>query len=118
MAFWEAVAWFAVVLLTVYGCAQMIRRMCLWLTRCPRCVECCRLAIPRARTDLAPLLRCLQCQAVWDDPAICRHTLVVLPSDADLSDETLQKLFEEAPAVIPIKTEDLVALVQQIIEEN
>ena len=118
MTFWEASAWFAVVLLTVYGCAQAVRRLCLWITRCPRCVECCRLAIPRETAELAPLLRCLQSQAVWDDPAICRHTLVVLPPNVDWTDETLQKLFEEAPAVIPVTCEDLAALVQQMIKEN
>ena len=118
MTFWEGFAWFSVVLLAVYGCTQAIRRLCLWLTRCPRCVECCRLAIPRERAELAPLLRCLQCQAMWDDPAVCRHTLVVLPPDVGRTDETLQKLFEEAPAVIPVTCEDLVAMVRQRIKEN
>ena len=118
MTFWESFAWFCVVLLAVYGCAQVVRRLCLWLTRCPRCVECCRLAIPRERAELAPLLRCLQSQAVWDDPTICRHTLVVLPPDVDLADETLQKLFVEAPAVIPVTCEDLMAMVSQRMKEN
>ena len=118
MTFWESLAGFCVVLLAVYGCAQVVRRLCLWLTRCPRCVECCRLAIPRERAELAPLLRCLQSQAVWDEPAICRHTLVVLPPDMDPADEGLQKMFEEAPAVIPVTCEDLVTIVRQRIEGN
>ena len=118
MTFWESVASFLVVLLAVYGCTHAVRRLCLWLTRCPRCVECCRLAIPRERAELAPLLRCLQSQAVWDDPAICRHTLVVLPPDVDLADRELQKIFEEAPAVIPVTHTDLIAMVQQRIKEN
>ena len=118
MTFWEAVAWFSVVLLAVYGCAQLVRRLCLWLTRCPRCVECCRLAIPCKQAELAPLLRCLQSQAVWDDPAICRHTLVVLPPSVDLTDTAWQKLFEESPAVMPVTCEDLVAMVRQRIKEN
>lgn len=118
MTFWEGFAWFSVVLLAVYGCTQAVRRLCLWLTRCPRCVECCRLAIPRERAELAPLLRCLQSQAVWDDPTICRHTLVVLPPDADLADEEFIRIFEEAPAVIPVTYEDLIAIVRQRIEEN
>ena len=117
MTFWEAVAWFSVVLLAVYGCAQLVRRLCLWLTRCPRCVECCRLAIPQGRAELAPLVRCLQSQAVWEDPHLCRHTLVVLPSDVDLADENLIRIFEEAPLVIPVTYEDLAAMVRQRIKE-
>lgn len=118
MTFWESVAGFLVVLLAVYGCAQAVRRLCLWLTRCPRCVECCRLAIPQKKAELAPLLRCLQSQSVWDDPVICRHTLVVLPPDVDVADSALQKMFEEAPAVIPVTCEDLLALVSQRMKEN
>lgn len=118
MTFGESVAWFCVVLLAVYGCAQAIRRLCLWMTRCPRCVECCRLAIPRERAQLAPLVRCLQSQTMWDEPTICRHTLVVLPPDVDLDDEELQRIFCEAPAVIPVTCEDLTALVAQMIKEN
>ena len=114
----ESVAWFLVVLLAVYGCAQAVRRRCLWLTRCPRCVACCRLAIPRKRAELAPLVRCLQSQAVWDDPDLCRHTLVVLPQGLDLEDEELRCIFEEAPSVIPVTCEDLVSLVRQMMKER
>lgn len=117
MAFWEGFAWLLLMLLAVYGCAQGVRRLCLWLTRCPRCVECCRLAIPQGRADLAPLVRCLQSQAVWEDPYLCRHTLVVLPPDVDLADEQLIRIFEEAPLVIPVTYEDLAALVRQRIQE-
>ena len=113
MVFW----WIGVVLLAVYGCAQAIRRLCLWITRCPRCVECCRLAIPREKAELAPLVRCLQSQAVWDDPLICRHTLVVLPPCIDLSDAAVQRIFEEAPAVIPVTYEDVAVMVRQIMRE-
>ena len=116
MTFWEGFAWFSVVLLAVYGCTQAVRRLCLWLTRCPRCVECCRLAIPRERAELAPLLRCLQSQAVWEDPAVCRHTLVVLPEGTDTADEELWRIFEEAPWVIPVTYEDLTAMVRQMVE--
>ena len=117
MTWMESVAWFCVVLLAVYGCAQAVRRLCLWLTRCPRCVECCRLAIPRGRADLAPLLRCLQSQAVWDDPLICRHTLVVLPEGLSVEDEETWRLFEEAPCVIPVSYEDLAVMVRRVMEE-
>ena len=116
MTWGESLAWFCIVLLSVYGCAQGIRRLCLWLTRCPRCVECCRLAIPRDRAELEPLVRCLQSQAVWEDPTVCRHTLVVLPEDVDTEGERLWKLFEEAPWVIPVTYEDLTAMVRQIVK--
>ena len=43
---------------------------------------------------------------------------MVLPPDVDLADETLQKLLEEAPAVIPVTCEDLVAMVSQRMKEN
>lgn len=118
MTFGESFAWFCVAMLAVYGCAQAVRRLCLWLTRCPRCVECCRVAVPRERAELAPLVRCLQSQAVWEDPVVCRHTLVVLPDGVDMGDEELIRIFEEAPWVIPVTYEDLTAMVRQMIKEN
>lgn len=116
MTWSEGVAWFLVVLLAVYGCAQGVRRLCLWLTRCPQCVECYRLALPRERAQLAPLVRCLQCQAVWEDPVICLHTLVVLPPQTDRTDPELQKIFSEAPSVIPIMSEELPDMVRIYME--
>ena len=118
MTWTESLAWFFVVLLAVYGCAQMVRRLCLWLTRCPRCVECCRLAIPREKAELAPLVRCLQSQAVWDEPDICRHTLVVLPQGTDMSDGDVRRVFEELPSVIPVTCEELTMLVHQMMQER
>ena len=114
MRFWETLAWIGLMLLAVYGCAQAVRRLCLWLTRCPRCVECCRLAVPRERAELAPLVRCLQSQSVWDEPSVCRYTLVMLPPDTDWADETLHKIFEDAPCVIPVTCEDLTAMIRQM----
>lgn len=115
---WETAAWIGVLLLAVYGCAQAVRRLCLWVTRCPRCVDCCRLAIPRRQADLVPLVRCLQSQAVWDEPATCRYTLVVLPPDTDWNNEELCKIFEEAPWVIPVTCDDVAVMVRQIAQEN
>ena len=117
MTVWEGLAWIGVLLLALYGCTQAVRQLCLWLTRCPRCVAWCRVAIPRGRAELEPLVRCLQSQAVWDDPLLCRHTLVVLPPDVALADEELRRVFEAAPAVIPVTCEDLVAMVRQRIQE-
>jgi hypothetical protein len=81
-------------------------------------VECCRLAIPRRRAELAPLVRCLQSQAVWDEPEICRYTLVVLPEGVDTADEELKKIFAEAPWVIPVTADDLIVMVRQMITER
>ena len=118
MTFWEILAWIAFLLLAVYGCAQGVRKVCLWWFRCPRCVECCRLAIPHQRAELEPLVRCLQSQAVWDEPAVCRYTLVVLPQDVDPADEALKRIFEETPWVIPVTCENLTAVVRQVMIEK
>lgn len=118
MMFWETMAWICVMLLALYGCAQAVRRLCLWLTRCPRCVECCRLAIPRETAELEPLVRCLQSQAVWDDPMTCRYTLVIVPQDVDKQGIELNRLFEEVPWVIPVTCEELSAMVRQITSRS
>ena len=115
MTWGEYMAWFCVMLLAVYGCTQGVRRLCLWMTRCPRCAECCRLAVPLEKAQLEPLVRCLQSQAIWEGTATCRHTLVVLPDGVDMNDEALMRLFAESPAVIPVTCEDLVAMVTQRI---
>lgn len=114
----ESFAWIGVLLLALYGCTQAVRRLCLWLTRCPRCVQCCRLAIPRRRAELAPLVRCLQSQAVWDEPVTCRYTLVVLPPDVNVADDELKRIFEEAPWVIPVTCDDLNAMVRHVMIEE
>jgi|GEM_PF-1285343 len=118
MTIWETLAWIGVLLLAVYGCAQGVRRLCLWLTRCPRCVASCRLAIPRRQAELAPLVRCLQSQAVWDEPATCRYTLVVLPQGMDAAAEENKRIFDEAPWVIPVTCEELTAMVRQMAWEE
>lgn len=118
MTVWEGLAWVLVLFLALYGCAQAVRRLCMWLTRCPRCVACCRLAIPRQRAELEPLVRCLQSQAVWDDPTTCRYTLVVLPPDVDTTDDELKRIFEEAPWVIPVTCDELTAMVRQMMTEK
>lgn len=104
----EIIAWVAVLLLALYGCAQLIRRLCLWITRCPDCAVCCRLAVPKEKASLAPLLQCLESQAVWDDPSGCRHTFVLLPKGADPLEPQLQAVLEQTPSVIPVTEEQLV----------
>ena len=113
-----ALCWIGVMLLAVYGCAQGIRRLCLWLTRCPRCVACCRLAVPQNGAELAPLVRCLQSQAVWDEPATCRYTFVVLPPDVDRTTEDVKRIFDDAPWVIPITYDELAAMVRQVAQNR
>lgn len=99
---------YAVVLfLAMYGCAQGIRWLCLRLTRCPGCAVCCRVAVPRSGAAVAPLMRCLQSQTVWGDPAGCRYTLVVLPALSEEEQAQLAILRREAPAVIPVTAEGL-----------
>lgn len=110
----EIIAWILILLLALYGCAQLIRRLCLWVTRCPDCAICCRLAVPRQQAALAPLLRCLQSQSVWDDPTGCRYTLVLLPEMDDTQRQETELLLREAPAVIPVTVSQLHAMLQQM----
>lgn len=103
----EAVAWIVTLLLALYGCAQVIRRLCLWMARCPRCVRCYRLAVPCHPTALEPLLRCLQAQGVWGETDGCRRTLLVLPRETELPDG----LLAENATVLPVTAEELMALI-------
>lgn len=111
------IGFIVLVLLALCGCVALIRRLCLWFVRCPGCAVCCRLAVPRTQTALAPLVRCLQGQAVWDDPADCRCTLVVLPEDAEESPEEMDKIFCDAPGLTPVTKEQLIQLLDWLIEE-
>ncbi|MBQ5840799.1 MAG: hypothetical protein IIW40_02470, partial [Clostridia bacterium] len=74
----ETIALILALLLALYGCAQLVRRLCLWAVRCPACVTYLRLAIPKKSAELAPLFRCLQAQTVWEERR-CEGTLVLLP---------------------------------------
>ncbi len=111
--------WFAAVLvlmLALYGCVQLIRRVCLWATRCPRAVRCYRLAMPQSDTAMESLFRCLQAQAVWAD-AYTERTLVLLPPLDGEQQRLLQHLNEQHPAVKIITVEELVALATYKNEE-
>ena len=79
MPFGESMALIAALLLALYGCAHVIRRLCLWAVRCPKCVAYWRVAVPNSRATLAPLLRCMQARAVWEDSGGCERTVVLLP---------------------------------------
>ena len=117
MGFGEKVACVFVLLLAVYGCAQGVRRLCLWLTRCPRCTTCCRVAVPRNGAALAPLMRCLQSQAVWGDSS-WRYTLVLLPSLDEEERKQLEILRRETPSVIPVTPTQLYGMLLQLTAEE
>lgn len=111
------VGWLVLVLLALYGCVALIRRLCLWFVRCPRCAVCCRVAVPRNRAALAPLVRCLQGQMVWDDPTGCRCTLVLLPEEGEESQDEMDKIFREAPGIVPVTREQLTELMDWVMHE-
>ncbi len=115
MTFGEWLAAVIVLLLALYGCAQVIRRLCLWVTRCPRTVTCLRLAVPRERGAIEPLFRCLQAQAAWAD-ARTERTLVVLPALGEEQRRMVSRLEEDNPAVTAVTAEDLAALAADIQE--
>ncbi len=115
MTFGEWLAAVVVLLLALYGCAQLIRRLCLWATRCPRSVACYRLAVPRERGAIEPLFRCLQAQAAWAD-ARTERTLVVLPTLGEEQQRMVVRLEEDNPAVTAVTAEELAALAVNIQE--
>ena len=113
----EILAGIFVVFLALYGCAQLVRRICLWVTRCPACTWCCRLAIPRNRAALAPLFRCLESQAVWADSPGDRRTLVLLP-EGSVGCPELAALAQEHPSVVPVTAAQLHAMLIQLAAEE
>ena len=115
LSFGEWLAAVTVLLLSLYGCAQLIRRLCLWLTRCPRSVTCVRLAVPRERGAIEPLFRCLQAQAAWADTHTER-TLVLLPPLGEQQQRMVERLQNDNPAVVALTAADLVAFVADITD--
>ncbi len=113
MTFGEWLAAVAVLLLALYGCAQLIRRLCLWATRCPRSVTCIRLAVPRERGAIEPLFRCLQAQAAWAD-ARTERTLVVLPPLDESRQRMVDKLVCDNPAVTAVTAAGLADLAAEL----
>lgn len=109
MTFGEWLAAVIVLLLALYGCAQLIRRLCLWATRCPRSVACYRLAVPRERGAIEPLFRCLQAQEAWADTRTER-TLVLLPPLGEEQKHMVQRLEQDNPGVTSVTAEELAAL--------
>lgn len=114
----EIVAAVLVLLLALYGSVGLIRRLCLWLTRCPGCAYCCRLAIPRRHTALAPLARCLQSQTVWDDGAGCGCTLLLMPEETLENARELEAIWEQAPSVLPVTAAQLSEMLRLLAQEE
>ena len=117
MSVGTVIGWIVLVLLALNGCVALVRRVCLWFVRCPGCAVCCRVAVPRNRAALAPLVRCLQGQTVWDDPTGCRCTLVLLPEQTEETHQEMDKIFSEAPGLIPVTKEQLTDLLDWLIKE-
>lgn len=101
MGIGEWIAWTGVLLLALYGCACLIRRLCLRVNRCPDTVRLYRVAVPRTGRELEPLFRCLQAQAAWHED-ICGHTVVVLPPLTEEERRLADRLMAEHPAVQPV----------------
>lgn len=118
MGIGEGIAAVAVLLLALNGCAGLIRQICLWMTRCPKCALCFRLAVPRKKAALAPLARCLQSRAVWDDPSGCKHTILLLPDHPTEGSEELETIWRQSPAVLPVTADQLCEMVQVLMQED
>lgn len=118
MTIGETIAWISTLLLALYGCAHLVRRICLWMVRCPRCAECWRLVIPRGEIAPDPLLHCLQAQAVWEERGGCKRTLLVLPELSAAQQHTWGDLLREAPAVTPVTVAELTAMLAAPVAQS
>ncbi len=105
----EWVAWILVLFLSLYGCAHLIQRLCLWVTRCDKSVCFYRLAVPRSVRSLEPLMRCLQAQTAWGEGE-CYRTLVLLPSLTEEERQLADRLMRDDPSVIPMTEKEMVTL--------
>ena len=117
MSVGDVVGWLVLIGLALYGCAQCIRRLCLWMFRCESCALSCRVAVPHDGAALAPLGRCLQSQTVWDDGQYCPYTLLLLPEETEESPEEISAIFRECPSVIPVSAEELADVIRRLAEK-
>ncbi len=114
MATGEMLGYAVALLLAVYGCACLIRRVCLWFVRCPRCAVSCRLVLPHRDTAVEPLCRCLHSQAVWEPRDGCRHTLLLLTEETMA--EWSETLSDRYPSVTPVTKEGLIEMLEELTE--
>lgn len=105
----EAISLVSVLLLALYGCANLIRRICLWATRCDRSVAFYWLAVPPRDMALEPLCRCLQAQTAWKDK--CTQTLLLLPYGAAGDEELAARLLADNCSVIPMTEQELLTFI-------
>lgn len=104
----EWFAWVLLLLLALYGCAQLIRQLCLWFWRC-KDVDLYRIAVPRNAGVTEPLLRALEAQAAWNEGA---HTYVLLPAVSDIDALGIARLLaQQIPSVTPVSAEELYRIV-------
>lgn len=108
MGIGEWIAWVAVLLLALYGCACLLRWICLRMSVCPRTVRLYRVAVPESGRALEPLIRCLQAQAAWREEE--GRTLLLLPGMSPAEKAVAERLLAENPAVLPVTVQELAAL--------
>lgn len=110
----EWFAWVLLLLLALYGCAQLIRQLCLWFWRC-KDVDLYRIAVPRKPGVSEPLLRSLEAQAAWNEGA---HTYVLLSDTASDIDELgiARLLAQQIPSVTPVDAEELYRIVTHLTD--
>lgn len=117
MNFGEWLSMILVLLLALYGCAQLIRRLCLWAVRCPRTVRYYRVALPGADGAVEPLIRCLQAQAAWSEERARERTVILLPSDS-AGYSVARRLAREDPAVTPVTLAELTSLLTEEMKRS
>ena len=105
----EPLTWVGVLLLALYGCANLIRRICLRLTRCDRSVAFYWLAVPPHGMAVEPLCRCLQSQTAWKGE--CTRTLLLLPECTPEETELATRLLAENPSVVPLAEPELITFI-------
>lgn len=111
----EALTWVGILLLALYGCANLIRRICLRLTRCDRSVAFYWLAVPPRGMAMEPLCRCLQAQTAWKGE--CTQTLLMLPEGTSEEAEQAVRLLAENPSVVPLTERELMTFITTLYVE-
>lgn len=112
MGVMECVAWVTVLFLALYGCASLIRRICLRISRCPHVGRLYRVAVPKSGKAMEPLFRCLQAQAAWGEEPCCA-TLLLMPPVAAEEQGLVRRLLQENPAVTPVTVQELIDVLSQ-----
>lgn len=112
MEFLEALTWVGILLLSLYGCANVMRRLVLAATKCDRSVTFLRLAIPPRDMAVEPLSRCLQAQASWRGE--CSQTILLLPDDSPEQARVVARLLECDKTVVPMTGREMISFVSTL----